>query len=295
MSNETLGNISLVGVPLGFGAGKPGSELGVNAMRLSIVRGQTLPGHIREMGFNVNDRGDILINGPIDHADTGNPKYLEAMVSASENIISTLTEVLADGDFPVILGGDHSIAIPTFSAIANHYRGLGTEIGLIWFDAHADINVPQTSPSGNIHGMPLAALLGRGHPDLTDLCGYSPKLNPAYIAHIGARDVDAGERAQIKELGLRDQFFTMSDIDKRGMSSCVQDAIAIASRAPGGYAVTFAGNMPGIDILASDVSQTRQITLQVKTRPAGTWHAQVPRDAEQGPPVPDELSFWAFV
>ncbi|MGE3468675.1 MAG: arginase, partial [Pyrinomonadaceae bacterium] len=120
-----------------------------------------------------------------------------------------------------------------------------TEIGLIWFDAHADINTPDTSPSGNIHGMPLAAILGHGNDELVNLCGYSPKLDPKYFAHIGARDVDPGERTQIEKLGLRDHFFTMSDIDKRGMATCVEDAVAIASRAPGGYAVTF--DVDGID------------------------------------------------
>ncbi|HEX3100467.1 MAG TPA: arginase family protein, partial [Pyrinomonadaceae bacterium] len=147
--------------------------------------------------------------------------------------------MLESDEIPIILGGDHAIAIPTFSAIASHYRNKGAEVGLIWFDAHADINTPETSPSGNIHGMPLAAILGHGHPDLVNLCGFAPKLNSKYFAHIGARDVDIGERSQIEKLGLRDNFFTMSDIDKRGMAACVADALAIVSKAPGGYAVTF--------------------------------------------------------
>ena len=167
------------------------------------------------------------------------------MLASSTNIIDALKTILENDEFPIILGGDHAIAIPTFSAIANHYRQQNTEIGLIWFDAHADINTPETSPSGNIHGMPLATILGHGNKELVDLCGYSPKLNPKYFAHIGARDVDEGERNQIHKLGLRDNFFTMTDIDKRGMAECVTDAIAIASKAPGGYAVTF--DIDGID------------------------------------------------
>lgn len=231
-------SVSILGVPLGFGAGHPGSELGVNAMRLSRVRGRTLAEHIRSLGYSVNDRGDVGIFNPTEPG-IGNPRFLDEMVTASREIISQLTTVLAEGDVPIILGGDHSIAIPTFSAISNHYREQGTEIGLIWFDAHADINTPETSPSGNIHGMPLATLLGRGNDELVGLCDFAPKLNPRYLAHIGARDVDDGERTHIQGLGLSDQFFTMSDIDRRGMSACVADAIAIASRAPGGYAVTF--------------------------------------------------------
>lgn len=231
--------VGILGVPLGFGAGQTGSELGVNAMRLSKIRGRNLSDHIRFLGYEVIDHGDAAIVQPEDSLDTGNPKYLNEMLASSGNIISSLANMLDDGQFPVILGGDHSIAIPTFSAISSHYRTQGTEIGLIWFDAHADINTPDTSPSGNIHGMPLAALLGHGEPLLTGLCGFAPKLNPKYLAHIGARDVDPGERSNVERLGLRDNFFTMSDIDKRGMAECVEDAIAIASQAPGGYAVTF--------------------------------------------------------
>ena len=235
---ERSRKVSLVGIPLGFGAGQPGSELGVNAMRLSRVRGKTLAEHITSMGYEVIDRGDVAVLTPA-HNSTANPRNLDEMLESSRNIISALTEVMGEGDLPIILGGDHSIAIPTFSAIADHYRKKGNEIGLIWFDAHADINTPESSPSGNIHGMPLAALLGRGHPELTGLCGFTPKLDKKFIAHIGARDVDEGERSHIIDLGLRDQFFTMSDIDRRGMTACVEDALAIASRAPGGYAVTF--------------------------------------------------------
>ncbi len=231
--------VSILGVPLGFGAGKPGSELGVNAMRVSQVRGKTLLDHIRGLGYEVTDRGDVEIVHPEGSPGSENPKHLPEMLASSNNVISSLTEILETGDFPVILGGDHAIAIPTFSAISSHYRRAGDDIGLIWFDAHADINTPESSPSGNVHGMPLAALLGRGHPDLTGLCGYSPKVNPSFVAHVGARDIDDGERSQVYDLGLREHFFTMSDIDRRGMSDCVEEAIAIASRASGGYAVTF--------------------------------------------------------
>ncbi|MFM9905271.1 MAG: arginase [Pyrinomonadaceae bacterium] len=228
----------ILGIPLGFGAGQTGSELGTGAMRLTRFRGLSLAEHIRT-GYEVVDHGDAWIVQPANQLDEGNPKHLAEMLASSANIIEKVSAMLGDDEFPIILGGDHAIAIPTFSAIANHYKQQGTEIGLIWFDAHADINTPETSPSGNIHGMPLAALLGHGHPDLVNLCGYAPKLNSKYFAHIGARDIDPGERSQIEKLGLRDHFFTMSDIDKRGMAECVEDAVAIASQAPGGYAVTF--------------------------------------------------------
>lgn len=236
MDNRKVG---ILGVPLGFGAGHTGSELGVNAMRLSRIRGRHLADHIRNLGYEVTDRGDAAIVQPRDASAAGNPKHLSEMVASSENIIQALRDILASEELPIILGGDHAIAIATFSALAQHYRDRGEDLGLIWFDAHADINTPETSPSGNIHGMPLAAILGRGHEALVGLAGFSPKLNPEYLAHIGARDVDDGERTQIESLSLRDNFFTMSDIDSRGMRACVEDAIAIASKAPGGYAVTF--------------------------------------------------------
>lgn len=231
-------NVGIIGVPLGFGAGQTGSELGVNAMRLTRFRGLSLSEHIEGLGLTVHDHGDVPIVLPATSGDGENPKHLAEMLASSANIADRVSNVLAADEFPVILGGDHAIAIPTFSAIASHYHEQGTEVGLIWLDAHADINTPETSPSGNIHGMPLATLLGHGNAQLTGLLGWLPKLKPNFLAHIGARDVDPGERAFIEKFGISHQFFTMSDIDKRGMAACVEDAINIASQASGGYSVT---------------------------------------------------------
>jgi arginase len=262
--------VAILGVPLGFGAGQTGSELGVNAMRLTQFRGAGLAEHIRHLGYEVNDYGDVAIEQPEAGKNGSNPKHLKEMLASSDNIIAALRKLLSGGEIPIILGGDHAIAIPTFSAIANHYKEQGTEIGLIWFDAHADINTPETSPSGNIHGMPLATILGHGNAELVNLCGYAPKLDPKYFAHVGARDVDPGERSQIEKLGLRDNFFTMSDIDKRGMAECVEDAINIASQAPGGYAVTFDIDMidprfaPGSGTLVRGGTTYREVHLALE-------------------------------
>ena len=232
--------VGILGVPLGYGAGQTGSELGVEAIRLSRTRGGLLTDHIGSLGYEVRDYGNVEIVRSQEVAEPdANPKYLLEMTASCRNIAADVKRVLSDGAFPIILGGDHSIAIGSFSGVASHYREKGEEVGLIWFDAHADINTPETSSSGNIHGMPLATILGRGDEQLVNIEGFSPKLNPKYCAHVGARDLDAGERRIVHELGLRDQFFTMSDIDKRGMLACVEDAIAIASQASGGYAVTF--------------------------------------------------------
>lgn len=229
----------ILGVPLGFAAGQTGSELGVNAMRKSKFHGRSLADHIRSLGYETVDHGDAVVIQPLENGSTTNPKHLAEMTASCANIMVAVEGILQNDEIPIILGGDHSIAIPTFSALSSHYRGRGEELGLIWFDAHSDINTPETSPSGNIHGMPLAVLLGMGDPELVGLGGFSPKLNPQYLAHIGARDIDPGERATIESLGLRNNFFTMSDIDRMGMAACVEQAIAIASQAPGGYAVTF--------------------------------------------------------
>lgn len=230
----------LLGVPLGFGAGKVGSELGVTALRLSTISGNLLLNNISSLGYEITDRGDVDIVTPsrIAHEEE-NPKYLEEMLASYRNMDAPIRKILENGELPIILGGDHSIAIGTFSAISGFFREKGEEIGLIWFDAHADINTAESSPSGNIHGMPLAAILGDGIDELVNFGGFSPKVNRKYCAHIGGRDLDPGEKQRIHDLGMRDNFFTMSDIDRYGMLECVEKAIEIAGAAPGGYAVTF--------------------------------------------------------
>ncbi len=232
--------VGIIGVPLGYGAGIKGSELGATAIRLANIRGDSLASHIAELGYEVKDYGDVEIVKPNRNAEDGeNPKYLKEMLASCENMAIGIKEILGNGEFPVILGGDHSIAAGTLSAISSFYHAQKKEIGLIWLDAHADINTHETSPSGNLHGMPLAAILGYGEPSLVNLENFSPKINPKFCAHVGARDLDLGEKRRIRELGMRENFFTMSDIDRRGMLACIEDAVKIASQAAGGFAVTF--------------------------------------------------------
>jgi arginase len=232
--------VGIVGVPVGFGASRYGSELGVSAIRLAQIRGRRLFRHIEELGYEVQDFGDIEVVNPNYIArNEENPKYLAEMIAASKSSADKIRQILSEERIPVILGGDHSIAIGTFSGIASYFREQEQEVGLIWFDAHADINTHETSESGNIHGMPLAVLLGKGNESLVNLQDFAPKLNPHFCAHIGARDIDLGEKQVIRDLGMRQNFFTMTDIDRRGMLDCVEEAIKIASQAPGGFAVTF--------------------------------------------------------
>ncbi len=232
--------VGILGVPLGFGAETQGSELGTTAIRLAKFRGDNLAGHIGTLGYDVTDHGDLIIPMPDHSADKDqNPKYISEILESSKLISKAVKNLLSESEIPIILGGDHSIAAGTFSGISSFFREKDEEIGLIWFDAHADMNTPESSPSGNTHGMPLATLLGKGYPEMVNLEGFAPKVNPNYCAHIGGRDLDLGEKRIIKELGMRENFFTMSDIDRRGMLACVNDAIAIASQASAGYAVTF--------------------------------------------------------
>lgn len=232
--------VGILGAPLGFGAGTVGSELGATAIRLTTFRGKRLIEHLRTLGYDTEDHGDVEIINPTRVAEAGeNPKYLAEVYESSKNMSVAVKKILAENKIPVILGGDHSIAAGTFSGISSHFREKGEEIGLIWFDAHADMNTPETSPSGNTHGMPLATILGHGNEKMVNLEGFAPKIKPEYCAHVGARDLDIGEKRTINELGMRDNCFTMSDIDRRGMVECVERAIEIASQAKAGYAVTF--------------------------------------------------------
>jgi arginase len=226
-------SVGILGVPLGFAASTVGSELGPQA-----IRQQKLKERIETLGYTVRDYGDLNLQHPERAVEPGeNPRFLREMVKASDLICPSVSNLFRETDIPVILGGDHSIAMATLSGVASHFHIQKQEIGLIWFDAHADINTPESSPSGNLHGMPLAVLFGRGDEQLTNMCGFSPKLNPKYCAHVGTRDLDLGEKRIIRELGLR--CFTMSEIDRRGMDACMTDALAIATKAPGGFAVTF--------------------------------------------------------
>jgi arginase len=225
--------VSIIGAPCGFGASVAGVDLGPAAMRVAGLRQR-----IARLGYEVRDLGDLRSDCPTTPPAPGERlRYLNEIKAACAQLAEEVKKSLEGGEIPVVLGGDHSIAIGSVAGVASFYRRRGEAVGLIWFDAHADMNTPETTPSGNIHGMPLAVLFGHGSPDLTELEGFSPKIDPRFCAHIGARDVDEGERELIKKLGVR--FFTMREIDERGMSVCMDEAIAIASRAPAGYHVTF--------------------------------------------------------
>src|SRR4051812_13371904 len=225
--------VSILGAPLGFGASLAGVDIGPAALRVARLNQR-----IAQLGYEVRDLGDLRVARPQSPGEfEGKANYLHEISAACEELTVEVRNILSGGETPIILGGDHSIAIGSLAGVASFVRERNQTLGLIWFDAHADMNVPETTPSGNIHGMPLSALLGFGAPALTNIGGFAPKLDPKFCAHVGARDIDRGERELIRKLGMR--FFTMREIDERGMSACMDEAIAIASKATGGYAVTF--------------------------------------------------------
>jgi arginase len=231
--SRNLKAVDILGVPLAYGASMAGVELGPAALRVARLKRR-----IAQLGYVVRDLGDLAVEQSQANPEPADKlKYLSEIRAACVELAQKVEGVLTTGELPLVLGGDHSIAIGSLSGFAAYCRSRNETPGLIWFDAHADMNTPETTPSGNIHGMPLAVLFGRGAPELTNIAGFAPKLDPKLCVHVGARDIDSGERELIAQLGIR--FITMREIDERGMNACMGEAITIASQASGGYAVTF--------------------------------------------------------
>lgn len=256
--------VSILGAPVGFGGGLEGVDIGPAAMRVARLNQR-----VAQLGYDVRDLGDLRVARPQNPPEAGERlKYLHEIAQACEDLCVEVKKILGGGELPIILGGDHSIAMGSFAGAVSHFHERNETLGLIWFDAHADMNTPETTPSGNIHGMPLSALLGYGAPELTNIGGISPKLDPRFCAHVGARDVDSGERELIKRLGMR--FFTMREIDERGMSSVMDEAIAVASRASAGYGVTLdvdaldPGDAPGSGTLVRGGLSYREAHLAME-------------------------------
>ncbi len=204
----------------------------------SALRIAGLGAAIRAMGYTVEQEEDIYVPAMETRAlEDSKARYKPQILSVCTELAQRVKELMEDGVFPLVLGGDHSIAMGTVSGVAAYYRERGEDMGLIWFDAHGDMNIPGVSPSGNIHGMPLAHLLGRGDPDLAGILGYSPKLNPDKVVLIGIRDIDAGERKIIRESGIH--VFTMRDIDELGMAKVARKAMNIVTNETAGFHVSF--------------------------------------------------------
>ncbi|MBI4460282.1 MAG: arginase [Acidobacteria bacterium] len=224
--------IRIIGVPLDLGQERRGVDMGPSALRVADLNAR-----IRELGFEVEDAGNLHV--PIremQRVSNHHAKYLKEIAAACKQHASWVLRTVRQGYLPLVLGGDHSIAVGTISGVAEFHRRKGKRIGLIWVDAHADMNTPQTSPSGNIHGMPLACCLGYGPKELTQLFDAAPVVDPRNAVLVGVREVDPREKSIVAESGLT--VYTMRNIDERGLRAVMQEAIAIADRDTAGFCVT---------------------------------------------------------
>jgi arginase len=225
--------IHLIGVPIDLGAGRRGVDMGPSALRIA-----GLYERLTRLGYTVVDVGDIVATIP-ETADPGNTRarFHDEITRVSREVADRVREALDAGAVPLVLGGDHSISIGSIAGSAGWARTREEEIGLLWFDAHADMNTPETTPSGNVHGMPLAVALGYGDPTFVELGGWSPKVQLEKTVLIGARDVDRTERPLVLESGIR--VFTMRDIDEIGIVGVLEQAIAIVSEGTIGFHVSW--------------------------------------------------------
>lgn len=203
--------VSIIGFPMDLGADRRGVDMGPSALRIAGLQSK-----LEALGYKVEDNGDIKIEIK-EKQKVKNPrlKYLDEIIKTSKLLAEKVERVLEKGDFPLCLGGDHSMAIGTISGIASYCNKRKQKLGVIWIDAHSDMNTEETSPSGNIHGMPLAALMGLGCEELVNFLGFSPKLRPENCALIGIRSIDEAEKQNIRKLKL--PVYTMNDVDKLGI------------------------------------------------------------------------------
>lgn len=225
--------IHVLGVPVDLGAGRRGVDMGPSALRIAGVTGR-----LERLGYEVVDLGNLPVRIP-ESADPGDPsaRFLDEIAAVNRALAERVREILDEGAVPLVLGGDHSISIGSIAGAADWARAGGEDIGLLWFDAHADMNTPVTTPSGNIHGMPLAAALGYGDSALVEIAGFSPKVRPEKTVLIGARDIDREEGETVRDSGVR--VFTMREIDEDGIVPVLEEALAIASEGTRGFWVSW--------------------------------------------------------
>jgi arginase len=185
----------------------------------------------------VEDAGNISVD-LAEQKKSGDPnaKYLKEITATCTKAAEMVIKSLEQGRVPLMLGGDHSIAVGTMSGVAEFYKRQKQHVGLIWIDAHSDINTPDTSPSGNVHGMPLGAIMGLGPTELANIFDWSPKVRPENCVLVGIRDVDLAEKENIRRAGI--EVFTMRDIDERGMRTVMEEALRMAGRGTVGYHVS---------------------------------------------------------
>jgi arginase len=241
MQSMPTRRICVLGVPLDLGASRRGVDMGPSAMRVA-----GLEARLESLGHQVSDSGNIRVEiAETQNVGNANARFLQQIAETCTRTAEAVVTALENGMTPFVLGGDHSLAAGTISGVAEFYRRHQQKIGVIWIDAHSDINTPTTSPSGNVHGMPMAALLGLDSgtesgtalAPLSQIFGYSPKIAPGNTVILGVRDIDAAERENIHRAGVT-AVYTMRDIDERGMRTVMEEAVRIASEGTAGYHVS---------------------------------------------------------
>lgn len=224
--------IRLIGVPLDLGASRRGVDMGPSAMRIAGVTNMLL-----QLGCSVHDMGNVPVPQRETLGEDNGPAHeLKVITEVCRNLASRTAEAIRAGEFPLVLGGDHSLGAGSVAGVATAFAERGQRVGLIWLDAHSDLNTPETSLTGNVHGMPVAHLLGLGDREMASLANPSPAILPHNLVYIGLRDVDAAEQVAIAEHGIL--AFTMRDIDERGLVSIMKEAIARASNGTSGIYVS---------------------------------------------------------
>jgi arginase len=224
--------IRIIGVPMDLGASRRGVDMGPSALRVAGLRTR-----LKQLGRQVEDIGNVPVRQPEEqHYGEKNAKYLDEIAEACKGLSEMVRKTLDEDLVPVVLGGDHSIAAGTTAGAAAHYHKKSKRIGLIWLDAHGDMNTPESSPSGNVHGMPLASIMGYGPAELTGLAGIQPMVEPRNVVLVGVRDLDSKESRLVKESGVH--VFTMRDIDERGMREVMAEALRFSADDTAGVAVS---------------------------------------------------------
>ena len=215
-----------------LGQGRRGVDMGPSALRVAGLQSR-----LRQLGHQVEDFGNIAVKQAEEqHYGEKRAKYLNEIAETCRGLAEITERTLQEDLLPLVLGGDHSLAIGSFSGVSNFFRKQSKKVGYLWLDAHSDMNTPETTPSGNVHGMPLAAVIGYGAPELVDLLGYKLKAEPRNVALVGVRDPDPKERRLVKESGVH--AFTIRDIDERGLREVMSEALRITMDDTAGVAVS---------------------------------------------------------
>jgi len=224
--------IRIIGVPMDLGASRRGVDMGPSALRVAGLQAR-----VKQLGYQVEDIGNISVKQPEEMSyGEKRAKYLAEISDACKDLSGIVEKSLDESMTPVVLGGDHSIAAGTLSGVAAYFKKKEKRVGLVWLDAHGDINTPESSPSGNVHGMPLAATMGYGAIELVELQGFKPKVEPQNISMVGVRDLDSAEKKLAKKSGVH--VYTMRDIDERGMREVMSDALKHAMDDTDGVSVS---------------------------------------------------------